>query len=71
LAAWRAGGELEAPHLLGGQRRLGKGVVLAAGQQAPEQAGELARCGDDRDRVTALGFDARVEGGDRTGLADG
>ena len=63
--------QLEAAHLLGRQRRLGERVVLAAGEQAPEQAGELARRGDDRDRVPALGLDARVERGDRAGLADG
>src|SRR3954469_2470100 len=42
LPARGAGGELEAAHLLGGERGLGVGVVLAAGEQAPEQAGELA-----------------------------
>ena len=54
-----------------GQRRLGVGVVLAAREQAPEQAGELAGGGDDRDRVPAAGLDALVERGDRAGLADG
>jgi hypothetical protein len=43
LVARGAGGELEAAHLLVGQRGLREGVVLAAGQQAPEQARELAR----------------------------
>ena len=43
LPARGAGGELEAAHLLLGQRRLGEGVVLAAREQAPEQARELAR----------------------------
>ena len=33
-----AGADLEQPQLLGGQRRLRVGVVLAAGEQAPEQA---------------------------------
>src|SRR3954468_19292475 len=42
LPARGAGGELEAAHLLFGQGGLGEGVVLAAGQQAPEQTGELA-----------------------------
>src|SRR3954453_11899448 len=42
LAARGAGGELEAAHLLGGQRQVGAGVVLAAAEQAPEQTRELA-----------------------------
>jgi hypothetical protein len=71
LPARGAGGELEAAHLLFGQRRLGVGVILAAREQAPEQARELARRGDDGDRVPALGLDALIEGGDRAGLADG
>src|SRR5215210_7081734 len=71
LPARGARGELEAAHLLGRQRRLRERVVLAAGEQTPEQTRELARGGDDRDRVAALGLDARVEGGDRAGLADG
>jgi hypothetical protein len=49
---------------------LGVGVVLAAGEHAPEQAGELAGAGDDRDLVAAAGADALVEGAQRTGLAD-
>src|SRR3954453_6276155 len=43
LAARRAGLQFEATHLLLGQRRLGEGVVLAAGEQTPEQTRELAR----------------------------
>ena len=45
------------------------GVVLAAGEHAPEQAGELARGGDDGDLVAAAGADALVEGAQRAGLA--
>jgi len=37
-----AGLQLEAAHLLVGQRGLGERVVLAAGQQTPEQTRELA-----------------------------
>src|SRR3954451_22012262 len=66
-----AGGEREAPELLLGQRRLGVGVVLAAGEHAPEQAGELAGAGDDRDLVAAAGADALIEGAQRTGLTHG
>ena len=63
------GGELEAPQLLAGQRRLGVGVVLLAREQAPEQAGELARGGDNRDRVPAARADAlrRRRAADRAG----
>src|SRR4051812_40620074 len=53
-----AGLELKPAHLLLRQRRLGEGVVLTAGQQAPEQAGELARRRDDRDLVAAPRLDA-------------
>jgi hypothetical protein len=63
-----AGGELEAAQLLLGQRRLAIGVVLAAGEHAPEQAGELAGAGDDGDLVAAAGADALVEGAQRAGL---
>src|SRR3954454_24932185 len=52
------------------QRGLGEGVLLAAAQQTPEQARELARGGDDRDRVPAPRADALVEAGDWAGLAD-
>jgi hypothetical protein len=65
------GAELEAAQLLSGQRRLGVGVVLLASEQTPEQAGQLARRGDDRDRVSAAGADAFVERVQRAGLADG
>jgi hypothetical protein len=44
----RAGGELEPPPLVGGQRRLLVRVVLVAVRQAPERDRELARRGDDR-----------------------
>src|SRR5215216_7083318 len=37
------------------------GVVLLAREQTPEQAGELARGRDDRDRVAAAGADPLVE----------
>ena len=49
LALERRGarGDLEQPELLGGQRRLLVGVVLAAGEQTPEQDRELARRGND------------------------
>ena len=70
LALGGAGGELEAAQLLFGQRGLGIGVVLLAGEQAPEQASELARRGDDRDLVAAPGADALVERAQRAGLAD-
>ena len=43
FSARRAGVQLEAAHLLLGQRGLCEGVVLAAGEQAPEQTRELAR----------------------------
>ena len=71
LARRRAGGDLEPAQLLGGQRRLLVGVVLAAGEQAPEQARELARGRDDRLAVPAAGADALIERAQRAGLADG
>jgi hypothetical protein len=49
---------------------LGVGVVLLPGEQAPKQAGELARAGDDRDLVAAVAADALVEGAQRARLAD-
>src|SRR5918997_2030237 len=49
LALLGAGAELEPAQLLARQRRLGVGVVLPAREQTPEEAGELARGGDDRD----------------------
>src|SRR5271169_909486 len=57
-----AGGDLKAAQLLPGQRGLLVGVVLLAGEQAPEQARELARGRSDRHRVTAAGADALIEG---------
>ena len=66
-AARRAGGDLQPAQLLLGQRGLGVGVVLVAREQAPEQARELARGGDDRDRVAAAGADALIEGVQRPG----
>jgi hypothetical protein len=53
-----AGGELEPAQLLLRQRRLLERVVLLAGEHAPEQEGELACRGDDRDLVAAAGTDA-------------
>jgi len=44
------------------QRRLPEGLVLLAPEQHPEQARELARCGDDRDLVTATQANTLVEG---------
>src|SRR5215218_768520 len=69
LPALSAGLELEAAHLLLGQRGLREGVILAAREQAPEQARQLACAGDDRDRVSATRPDALIEAGDRAGLA--
>src|SRR5215210_3089493 len=51
LPARSAGLQFEAAHLLLGQRRLREGVVLAAREQTPEQTRQLARAGNDRDRV--------------------
>ena len=44
------------------------GVVLFAGEHAPEQDGEFARDGDDRGVVAFAGSDALVEGVQRAGL---
>ena len=60
--AWGAGADLEQPELLGGQRGLLVGVVLVAGEQEPEQARELARGGDDRDRWPRRARIALIEG---------
>ena len=62
--------QLEPAELLGGQGWRRVGVVLLAAEQGPEQAGELARRGDDRDLVAAAGADPLVEGPDRTRPAD-
>src|SRR5829696_1169014 len=64
-----AGLRLEATHLLLRQRGLREGVVLAAREQAPEQARELASAGDDGDRMPAARPDALIEAGDRSRLA--
>src|SRR5215211_6367576 len=69
LPAPSAGLELEAAHLLLGQRGLREGVVLAAREQTPKQTRQLACAGDDRDRVSATRLDALIEAGDRAGLA--
>src|SRR5271167_3739434 len=68
--ALRAGGDLQAPELLSGERWLGVGVVLLAGEQAPEQARELSGGCHDRHRVTAARTYALIERVQRTGLAD-
>src|SRR5215211_169578 len=69
LADGGAGDELEPPQLLGGQRRLLVGVVLAAGEHAPEQHRELACGGDDRLAVPAARPDPQLERAQRPGLA--
>src|SRR5437667_4770614 len=61
------GGYLKAPQLLLGQRGLLVGVLLFAHEQAPKQGRELAGGRHDRDRVTAAGTDALIEGVQRTG----
>src|SRR5918995_7363196 len=58
LVRRRAGADLEQAQLLGRQRRLPVGVVLAARQQAPEQRRELARGGDDGELAAAPAADA-------------
>ena len=68
LARRGAGGDLEPAELLGGQRRLLVGVVLAPVEQAPEQHGELARGGDDRLAVAAAALDPLIERAQRPGL---
>src|SRR3954454_14336285 len=71
LPARRTRGQFQAAQLLRGQRGLAEGVVLAAPEQDPEQAGELAGRGGDRDLVAAAGAEALIEGVQRAGLADG
>ena len=66
-----AGAQLEAAELLARQRRALEGVVLLAREQVPEQHGELARDGDDRDLMAAARAHAFVEGAHRAGGADG
>ena len=70
LADRRAGGDLEAAKLLGGQRALLVGVVLPAGEHAPERDRELARGGDDRPAVPTPRSDPEVEGAQRPGPVD-
>src|SRR5664279_1371563 len=67
--ARRTGGDLKTPQLLLGQRGLGVGVVLFAGEQTPEQARELSGGRDDRHRVPAACANALIERVQRTGLA--
>jgi hypothetical protein len=64
-----ARGKLEVAQLLAGQRRLLVGVVLAAGQHAPEQDRELAGGSDDRLAVPAAGTRALIEGVQRPRLS--
>jgi len=61
-----AGGDFQAAQLLLGERGLLEGVVLFAGEQMPEQAGQLARGGDDRDAMAAAGADIVDVGGEST-----
>lgn len=77
LAARGAGGELERADLARHERRASEGVVLAAGQQAPREHGELASDRDGRDvpataRGGALGERAQRPGalGRRPGRLD-
>jgi hypothetical protein len=53
-----AGAQFEGAELLAGQRRALERVVLLAREQVPEQHGELARDGDDRDLAAAARADA-------------
>src|SRR3954452_10650029 len=55
-----AGAQFEGTELFARQRRALEGVVLLAGEQVPEQHGELARDGDDRDLAAAPRTDALV-----------
>lgn len=71
LARWPAGGELHLSDLLVGEARLAERVVLPVGQQMPEQHGELARDGDERDVMTAASANAFIEGAHWAGSADG
>src|SRR3954463_7410807 len=57
-----AGAQFERADLLAGQRRALEGVVLLAGEEVPEQHGELAGDSDDRDLAAAARADTLVEG---------
>src|SRR5215211_9306573 len=70
LARRRAGADLEQAQLLGRQRRLLVGVVLAAAEQAPEQRRELAGGRDDGDLAAAPAADALIKRAQRAGLLD-
>src|SRR4051795_8561641 len=59
--ALSTGGQFEAAELLAGQRWALECVVLLAREQVPEQHGELARDGDDRDLAAAARADALIE----------
>jgi hypothetical protein len=65
-----AGGQLKLPQLLLGQRGSLVGVVLAAGEHAPEQHRELAGGRDDRFAVTTPTAGAFIKCAQRTGLLD-
>ena len=65
-----AGFEFELAELLRGQGGLLVGVVLAAGEDAPEQHRELAGGGDDRLAVSAPPPGSLIEGVQWTGLPD-
>jgi len=71
LVARRTGLELEATELFGCQGWLGVGVVLAAGQQTPEQTRQLSRSGDDRDLMAAARTDPLIERAQRPRVLDG
>jgi hypothetical protein len=65
-----AGADLEQAQLLGRQRGLRVGVVLATAEQRPEQDRELARGRDDGDPAAAPGADPLIERAQRAGLLD-
>jgi hypothetical protein len=67
FARGRAGGELERTDLLARERWLAEGVVLLAGEQAPEQMGEFAGGRDGGDLGAATGADAFIERAQRPG----
>src|SRR3954468_20479289 len=66
-----AGAQLEPAELLAGQRRALERVVLLAREEMPEEHGELARDGNDRDLAAAARADALIEGAHRPRRADG
>src|SRR3954452_11847080 len=70
-SAGGAGAEFESAELLARQRRALEGVVLLAREEVPEQHGELACDGDDRDLAAAARANALVEGAHRSRRVDG